>query len=60
LADIREALSAGELATSAQKLDGKQLQAARDLLEQATMPLAALLMDGVAKKALSGKSLSEL
>jgi len=60
LADIREALEAARLAVEAEEPDGKQLQAARDLLEQATMPLAALLMDGVAKSALSGKSLSEL
>ncbi|MFT7484752.1 MAG: molecular chaperone DnaK [Candidatus Paceibacteria bacterium] len=60
LADIREALEAAKAASEATEPDGKELQRARDLLEQATMPLAALLMDGVAKKALSGKSLSEM
>ena len=38
----------------------RQLQKARDELERATLPLAALLMDGVAKAALSGKTLDEV
>jgi molecular chaperone DnaK len=60
LADIRDAIEASEKARSASELDGKELQRVRDLLEQATMPLAAVLMDGVAKKALSGKSLGDV
>ena len=35
-------------------------KSARDALEQATLPLAALLMDSVAKQALSGKRLDEV
>ncbi len=57
-ADIEEALEAAGKATESG--DGKLIQAARDQLEQATMPLAALLMDQVAKTALSGKSLSDV
>ena len=37
-----------------------ELQGVRDRLEQAALPLAAELMDAVAKKALSGKSLGEV
>jgi Fe-S protein assembly chaperone HscA len=40
--------------------DSKELQKARDELERATLPLAALLMDHVAKSALSGKKLDEV
>lgn len=36
------------------------LQAVRDALEQAALPMAAQLMDAVAKKALSGKSFSQM
>ena len=36
------------------------IQAARDELERATLPLAALLMDDVAKAALSGKRVDEV
>ena len=36
------------------------LQKARDEFERATLPLAALLMDSVAKKALAGKTLDEV
>jgi len=36
------------------------VQAARDELERATLPLAAVLMDSVAKQALSGKGLDEV
>lgn len=60
LADINDATDACRAACDAKPLDGKALQAARDQLEQATMPLAAVLMDGVAKAALSGKSLSDV
>lgn len=59
MADIREAVAAGEV-VRASGTDVKLAQAARDGLERATMPLAAVLMDQVAKKALSGKSLSDV
>jgi len=36
------------------------VQKSRDELERASLPLAALLMDGVAKAALSGKTLDEV
>ncbi|MFT7669490.1 MAG: molecular chaperone DnaK [Planctomycetota bacterium] len=58
--DIRDAITAAKAATAQTSLDGKALQAARDLLEQATMPLASFLMDNVAKTALSGKSLKDV
>ena len=40
--------------------DAKLLQKARDEFERATMPLAALLMNNVAQKALMGKSLDDV
>jgi molecular chaperone DnaK (HSP70) len=40
--------------------DVSGVQAARDALEQASLPLAAVLMDAVAKQALAGKRLSEV
>jgi hypothetical protein len=42
------------------KLEATALQKRRDELERATLPLAALLMDNVAKSALSGKRLDEV
>jgi len=51
LAQARSVLSAGDL---------RSIQKARDALEQATLPLAALLMDSVAKRALAGKTLDEV
>jgi len=60
VAEIREAVDAARALCDADSKDGKALQAARDVLERATMPLAAVLMDGVAKAALSGKSLGEV
>jgi len=51
LALARSVLSAGDL---------RSIQKARDTLEQATLPLAALLMDSVAKRALAGKTLDEV
>ena len=60
LADVREAIDAAQAAIAASERDGKELQGIRDRLEHATMPLAALLMDNVAKTALSGKSLSDV
>jgi molecular chaperone DnaK (HSP70) len=59
LEDIEVALkSSQEAATSG--ADGAQLQAIRDELERATLPLAALLMDDVARAALSGKRLEDV
>ena len=52
-------MAAGELVRE-NGTDVKLAQAARDGLERATMPLAAVLMDNVAKAALSGKSLDEV
>jgi hypothetical protein len=40
--------------------DARALQRARDAFEKATLPLAAVLMDAFAKKALSGKSIGEV
>jgi hypothetical protein len=40
--------------------DSSEIQAVRDQLERATLPLAALLMDDVAKAALSGKRVDEV
>jgi hypothetical protein len=36
------------------------VQGARDRLEQASLPLAAVLMDGVVKQAVEGKRLDEV
>jgi Fe-S protein assembly chaperone HscA len=56
--DLEEAMA---LATAVlEKDDPAAIQAARDALEQATLPLAALLMDSVAKQALAGKTLDEV
>ena len=59
LQDIEAALEATEAATTSPG-DAAALQAARDELERATLPLAALLMDDVAKAALSGKRLEDV
>ncbi len=40
--------------------DKDSLQKTRDALEQATLPLAAVLMDSVVKSAVSGKDLANL
>jgi molecular chaperone DnaK len=58
MAELEEAMTRARAAC--EKKDGKELQAARDSLERATMPLAAALMDQVAKTALSGKKLGEI
>jgi hypothetical protein len=57
--DIDDVLAKARAALDA-KADARQLQKIRDELEQATLPLAALLMDGVAKAALAGKRLDEV
>ena len=56
--DIRDAAAKARAALGG--TDVHAAQAARDELEQASLPLAAVLMDSVAKQALSGKKLSEV
>ena len=58
LQEIEAALEAAEAATTSG--GNAALQPARDELERATLPLAALLMDDVAKAALSGKRLEDV
>ncbi len=43
-----------------EQADVNALQKARDIFERATLPLAAVMMDNVAKKALTGKRLDEV
>lgn len=58
LADLEEALAA---AKAAQELDEVHaIQKVRDEFERTTLPLAAVLMDSVAKAALSGRRLDEV
>ena len=57
-ADVREAMAAALAAAETDDLP--RVQAARDAFERATLPLAAALMDSVAKQALSGKSLGDV
>ncbi|MFN0241408.1 MAG: Fe-S protein assembly chaperone HscA [Planctomycetota bacterium] len=56
--DLEEALAAAQRAVASGELAA--LQKSRDDLESATLPLAALLMNNVAQKALMGKSLDEV
>jgi Fe-S protein assembly chaperone HscA len=56
--DLEDALTAARSAL--QSRDPKALQSSRDQFERATLPLAALLMNNVAQKALMGKSLGEV
>jgi molecular chaperone DnaK (HSP70) len=58
LEDLEAALERAKAAAAGE--DAQALQAARDELEHATLPLAALLMDSVAKRALAGKTLDEV
>jgi molecular chaperone DnaK len=58
VADIEEALALARRARGSG--DVAAVQKARDELERATLPLAAALMDSVAKGALSGKRLDEV
>jgi molecular chaperone DnaK (HSP70) len=58
LADIEEALALARRARTGD--DPAAAQKARDELERATLPLASVLMDSVAKGALSGKRLDEV
>jgi len=58
--DIDETLERARAAQANSGDDAKALQHARDELERATLPLAAVLMDGVAKSALRGRTLGEI
>jgi len=58
LRDIEEAITRARAAERTS--DVKAVQALRDELERAALPLAAVLMDSVAKAALQGKKLSEV
>ena len=58
--DVEEAMAAARAAREAETVGADEIQGTRDELERAALPLAALLMDGVAKAALSGKSLDEV
>ena len=59
LADLIEAIAKAEAARENGN-DVDQVQKTRDDFERATLPLAALLMDAVAKQALAGKNLNEV
>jgi hypothetical protein len=56
--DLEDALATARAAL--QSRSPGELQSVRDLFERATLPLAALLMNNVAQKALMGKSLGEV
>jgi molecular chaperone DnaK (HSP70) len=58
LADLTEAVEAAEQAQTSQ--DRHQVQASRDRLEQASLPLAAILMDGVVRETITGKKIDEV
>jgi molecular chaperone DnaK (HSP70) len=58
LADLEEAVQSGRHAMTLD--DPREIQNVRDSFERATLPLAALLMDSVAKSALAGKKLDEV
>ncbi len=58
LEEILEAIENAKAASEAGDLD--QIQATRDALENASLPLAASLMDAVAKAALRGKTLGQV
>jgi len=58
LRDLEETLARAKAVVQGGDLPA--IKSARDSLEQATLPLAALLMDSVAKQALAGKTLDEV
>ncbi|MEZ6003483.1 MAG: Fe-S protein assembly chaperone HscA [Planctomycetota bacterium] len=62
LTDLFEATTAARAAVAAGpgSADKTEVQALRDRLEQASLPLAAVLMDSVVKQTVSGKNLSDL
>ena len=55
--DLEEAIRAAKEAQKSSELD--EVQAARDVLDRATMPLATVLMDTVVKEAALGKRLED-
>ena len=58
-AELREAAEAARSAKERSE-DVAEVQRVRDELERASLPLAAALMDSVAKRALAGKTLDEV
>jgi hypothetical protein len=56
--DLEDAMQAARKAC--EQVDVNVLQKSRDVFERATLPLAAVMMDSVAKQALSGKRLDEV
>jgi Fe-S protein assembly chaperone HscA len=56
--DVEQAMAKARAALASSEL--RVIQRARDEFERATLPLAALLMDGVAKAALQGRRLNEV
>lgn len=58
LLDLTEAVEGAKKAQTIRDLP--QIQSARDRLEQASLPLATILMDGVVKGAITGKRVDEL
>jgi molecular chaperone DnaK len=56
--DLEESMAAARAAS--EQSDVHALQKTRDAFERATLPLAAVMMDSVAKRALSGKRLDEV
>jgi molecular chaperone DnaK (HSP70) len=61
LDELEEAMQAARRARDVKDVARlKEVEAVRDAFELATLPLAAVLMDAVAKTALSGKSLDDI
>jgi molecular chaperone DnaK (HSP70) len=61
LDELEEAMQAARRAREVKDVARlKEVEAVRDAFELATLPLAAVLMDAVAKTALSGKSLDDI
>ncbi|MFT4537745.1 MAG: Fe-S protein assembly chaperone HscA [Planctomycetota bacterium] len=56
--DLNQAITASQGAQDTDDLE--VIKVARDQLEQATLPLAAVLMDAVVKEAVTGKTLGEV
>lgn len=56
--DLVQAIAAAKEAQSSRELD--EVQAARDVLDRATMPLATVLMDDVVRSAVAGKKLGDV
>jgi hypothetical protein len=57
--DLEESLARARAARGMGR-SARELQQVRDGLERATLPLAALLMDFVAKQAVAGKTLDQV